>query len=359
MISPRFVQFTPSISFGDAVSNDVFSMSDVLSEMGLENVVVAMGIAPRVKRRVLAFDRFKPRKSDVFIYHMSIGSPLTEYIISTPAAMKIMVYHNITPASFWGNLIQIKQICEQGREQLKLLQPYISLAVCDSDYNREELIGLGYRQTVTLPIMFDRDEYLTVTPSEKILRRYRDGTANILFVGRIAPNKRQEDLIRTFSVYNSSINANSRLLLVGSDSGTEGYRAALTAYASSLGMSEVVFSGHVSFPEIVAYYRCASVFLCESEHEGFCVPLLEAMTFDLPIIAYGVTAVDTTMGKSGVKFYRKEHKNIAELIDLTIKEKDFRDEIIKGQQKRLADFDLSRTKSDFSGIISAVTRSLA
>lgn len=358
MNKARIIQFTPSISFGDAVSNDIIAMSEVLTEMGYENYIVAIGIAPKVRRRAVPLDSFKPRKTDVFIYHMSIGSMLSDYIMSNAAAVKIMVYHNITPPHFWGNMEALKQMCIDGRTQLRQLVPHISLAICDSEYNREELLGLGYKNTVVLPIMFDREEYARVVPSQKILRKYSDGVTNILFVGRIAPNKRQEDIIRSFACYNRSINANSRLLLVGTALGMESYKAAIEEFVSEHAIPNVIFSGHVSFSDIAAYYRTASVFLCESEHEGFCVPLLEAMCFDVPIVAYAVCAVDGTLGSSGLKFYEKDHRLIAELINSLETNAELREDVLISQRKRLEDFDIAKTRVDFCGIIKAVMENI-
>lgn len=351
-VKPRVVQLTPTISYGDAVSNDVFAMSEVLSSLGYENVICAIAAAEKVKCKALTPDKLTITKNDVLIYHMSIGSALSELVINAQAKRKIMVYHNITPAEFFDGVSEgIASGCRQGRNELKELSVVIDYAICDSEYNREELVALGYKDTAVLPIVFDKAEYLETKPSESILEKYRDTTTNILFVGRIAPNKKQEDVIHSFCLYNRHINPKSRLILVGAVVETESYREALDEYILSNGIKNVIFSGHVSFADILAYYRAADLFLCESEHEGFCVPLLEAMTFDIPILAYSSCAVPYTMGKSGVLFTEKEHTEIAEAIDILVTDEKFREKVISSQRKRLEDFDISKTKESFKKLI--------
>ncbi|MEG0615585.1 MAG: glycosyltransferase, partial [Oscillospiraceae bacterium] len=212
--------------------------------------------------------------------------------------------------------------------------------------------NLGYPATATLPIVFDKKEYLSTIPSDKVVQKYgNDGFTNILFVGRIAPNKRHEDILHTFAVYNKYINSKSRLFFVGNSSGSEKYYNALKCYITENGIENVIFPGHISFQEIVAYYKIANVFLCESEHEGFCVPLLEAMTFDVPILAYSSTAIPWTLGGSGVLFTEKDHQKIAEMMDIIVNNSNFREQIINGQQERLEFFDIENTKNTFEKLI--------
>lgn len=348
----RIVQLTPSISYGDAVSNDIFAMSDVLTKLSYKNIIVSIGAANKVKSRITPFSKFVPRSTDVFIYHMSIGSILSEYVINAKVKRKIMVYHNITPASFFKELPQLGNPCSDGRNELKKLRYVIDFAICDSEYNKEELDILGYKQTVTLPIVFNTAEYISTPPSEAILREFEgDGYTNILFVGRIAPNKKQEDIIHSFSIYNKYINPKSRLFLVGSSVNMDGYYNGLCNYIEENSIQNVIFSGHVSFPDIIAYYKLSHIFLCESEHEGFCVPLLEAMTFNIPIIAYNSTAIPYTLGSSGVLFSEKNHEYIAELINIIAENDNLRGEIIDGQNIQLEKFSFHKTMDKFGEII--------
>ena len=352
MKKSRVIQLSPTLSFGDAVSNDVFAMNEVLTKLGYENYIVAMNISKKVAGRAVPFKKFVPRKTDIFIYHMSIGNELSDYVISADVSRKLMVYHNITPAHFFDGISHLNVPCRKGRDELRRLSECIDFALCDSDFNKEELDDLKYRETATLPIVFDKTEYASVKPSEEILELYdNDDYTNILFVGRIAPNKKQEDILQSFHLYNKYINPKSRLFLVGAVVTTELYMNALKDYVFENKIENVFFSGHVSFPEILAYYKAADIFLCESEHEGFCVPLLEAMTFDLPVIAYASTAIPYTMGDSGILFTEKDPKLVAELLNLVATDENLRQKIIEKQRERLDYFDINRTKDRFAELI--------
>lgn len=352
MKKSRVIQLTPTLSFGDAVSNDVFAMQDVLTNMGYENIIVAVNISRKVEGSAVKLKKFISRESDIFIYHMSIGNELSDYVYNAKVKTKIMVYHNITPHEYFNGISPLSIPCRQGRDELKKLVRVTDFALCDSEYNKSELDDLGYRKTATLPIVFDKNEYRAITPDQKIISRYNDdGYTNILFVGRIAPNKKQEDIIHSFHIYHKYINPRSRLFLVGAVVTTEKYSAALKKYIDENNIEGVEFSGHVTFPEIIAYYKSSQIFLCESEHEGFCVPLLEAMTFDMPVVAYSSTAIPYTMGNSGVLFKEKNHAEIAELLDIVATNKDIREKIIASQRKRLEDFDINKTKELFRELI--------
>ena len=169
----RIIQFTPSISYGDAVSNDIFAMASELTKHGYENKIVAINIAPNVKNKVTNFKGFVAKASDIFIYHMSIGSDLSEYVINARAKCKIMVYHNITPAHYFKSIPNAQIGCSSGRLQLAELVAHIDFAICDSDYNKSELDKLGYKNTVTLPIIFDDSDYKNTVPTEKLLKKHK------------------------------------------------------------------------------------------------------------------------------------------------------------------------------------------
>jgi glycosyltransferase involved in cell wall biosynthesis len=161
---------------------------------------------------------------------------------------------------------------------------------------------------------------------------------NVLFVGRIAPHKRHEDLIRVFLHLKRTVRPDSRLLLVGSTRGTESYGESLRAYVDRLGLSDVVFAGHVGSAAWVAYYRCASVYLSMSAHEGFGVPLLECMHFGVPIVAYKAAAVPETLGGAGLLLTARNYAATAELLSLVDEDLDLRAQVVARQRERLRDF---------------------
>jgi glycosyltransferase involved in cell wall biosynthesis len=211
------------------------------------------------------------------------------------------------------------------------------LALGVSEFNRQELEAAGFRRTGVLPILLDWAAYAH-PPVRSLLERYRAGTT-LLYVGRVAPNKRIDDLIKAFYFYRR-LDAASRLLVVGSAVDTEGYLAGCQKLAAELGVADaVVFTGSVSQAELCTYYRLASVYLSMSEHEGFGVPLVEAMHFGLPIVAYAAAGIPGTLGGAGLPVAEKDFPTVAELIHQVVIEPVLRDAVVAGQRERLKAFD--------------------
>lgn len=347
-MSKKICQLLPTIVYGDAVSNEALLMQDIINEMGYESKIFAQNIDDKVANRVSNVKKLKLDREDILIYHMSTGSELSQLVYEMENKNKIMIYHNITPSSFFSQYSDILyKLCEMGREQLKMLNKTFLLTLTDSEYNKTELDSLGYKDTYELPIILNFKDFET-EPDKKILNIYcNDGYTNIIFIGRIAPNKKHEDIIKSFFLYKKYINPKSRLFLIGSQNGMEKYVKTLKNMVLDYELKDVFFVGKVSFKEILAYYRIASVFLCMSEHEGFCVPLVESMIFKVPIIAYESSAIPSTLGKSGILVKEKKYEMIAELIDMLEKDKEFRDKVIASQIERLKFFDYNRTKKLF------------
>ena len=280
---------------------------------------------------------------NILVFHFSIGSQFLS-LLRELECRKIIKYHNITPAKFFlGIDRQAAERLEQGREELKHFTQIVDLALGDSEYNRLELEKAGYKNTGVVPILLKLSS-LECEPDLKVLRTNAAAFTNVLFVGRVVPNKKSEDIIRCFYYYQKTINPGSRLFFVGSYQGMQNYYSYLKGIVSELGLTNVVFSGHVSQAELAAYYRLADLFLCMSEHEGFCIPLLEAMHCDIPVIAYRAAAVGETLNGAGILVNRKRFEEIAEMMDLLMKDKALRQQVIADQKKRLADFSPEKTE---------------
>jgi glycosyltransferase involved in cell wall biosynthesis len=219
----------------------------------------------------------------------------------------------------------------------------------DSAYNVDELAARGWKRLGVLPIVFEPQRY-AVRPNRRVLRRCSDGL-NVLFIGRVAPNKRHEDLIRVFCHLKRSVRPDARLLLVGSTLGTEAYADALQCYVQRLELPDVLFAGHVGAAEWVAYYHCASVYLSMSEHEGFGVPLLECMHFGVPIVAYKAAAVPETLGGVGLLLTARNYAATAELIALLDEDRDLRERVVARQRKRLQDFYPDRVRDRLAQLL--------
>lgn len=304
----RIGLLTPCVIDGDAVSNDVLGMYGVLSELGydvrlfVDNCYVT-DVAFSPSGEIAHFLR---DPSSLLIYHFSIGWQKGIELLRTLKCRKVVKYHNVTPPSFFEGIDgDYACICRDGREQLSAIaQMDCSLYLADSDYNKRELVNEGAvdaRCAVVPP--FHHIERLHAADADlSVIDKYVDGLTNVLTVGRLAPNKGHLSLIDAFSAYHYGYNRKSRLLIVGKhDHRLGAYATSLFEKVDELGLREdVIFTDEVSASGLKAYYLVSDIFMVTSEHEGFCVPLVESMSLKIPIVAWGSSAVAETVGNAGL-----------------------------------------------------------
>ena len=334
---PRRVhQRLAALSYGDAISNEALAIQRHLRAAGFESDIFAEGVHPRMSRLARPLWQYAQVSSPetVCLFHFSIGSAAARLAYHAPDRL-VSIYHNITPAHwFLGFHPHLAGLCHHGRRELAAFAPRTELALGDSEFNRRELEAAGYAKTGVLPIVLDLDLYRR-PPSPVVRHLFTDDRTNVLFVGRIIPNKKIDDLVRVFTVYQRSFQPRSRLLLVGDYRGHERYYDRLRQMVRALGVQEVVFTGHVDDDELLAYYAAADVFLCLSEHEGFCVPLLEAMAMDVPVIAYDAGAVAETLQGGGILLRGKPAGETAALVDRLAADPALRASVLGGQRRAL------------------------
>lgn len=346
-------QFVCTLDYGDAVSNDVLSIKQFLNNSGFESEIYAENFNPKVQHECHKYKKYHNVETDIIIHHFSLGTDFDNYVNSFKNK-KILIYHNITPSNYFSHFNdELEYRCRIGRKQLAKFSQNVILALADSEYSEQELIQLGFKNTGVLPIIVDFEKY--EEPAQEIIDKFYDGTTNLLFVGRISPNKKQEDIIKTFFYYKKMIDPNARLFLVGSYKGLEKYYDQLQVLIEKLDLSDVYITGKIKFEELLAYYKIADVFLSMSEHEGFCVPLLEAMNFKIPIVAYNSTAVPYTLGDSGILVNNKNYAEIAEMIKIMIDDNKFRKNVVEKQEKRLKDFEKSKVEMKLKEYINRVS----
>ncbi len=336
-------QMLPTFSYGDAIGNHTLAIREALRKAGYSSEIFAYNHDPRLAGEVRYFAELEEEMGpdDILIYHYSLSSPLSLLYMELKCK-KLLIYHNITPHRFFydTNLALAKE-CYMGRRFLPELAPYTHLALGDSSYNEAELKEAGFKNTGVLPIIIDF-ERLSSPPSPSFSSAFADGKKNLLFVGRVINNKKFEDLIKVFYYYQRYFNPESRLILAGNYSGFERYYMALWDLAGKLGVKNVVFTGHVSFRELLSLYRTADLFLCMSEHEGFCVPLVEAFFFDLPVIAYKCCAVEETANGGGLLFEKKDFPLIAATVHQVLSNQELREELLAKQRKALGRYEKGR-----------------
>jgi glycosyltransferase involved in cell wall biosynthesis len=339
-------QIMPSFLYGDALGNQAVQIRSLLRGWGYESQVYAQFRDRRLKDPGEDYQRYCGGPDEIVIFHYSIGSPVTEFVRQV-RGLVVPYYHNVTPSGFLrGYNEPLAALLEQGRRELILFKD-AALALAASDYNRQEMLKLGFGWVEMLPYYLHLDDLRASASSpagENIVAQYGNDVVNLLFVGRLVPNKRQDDLIRAFNAYHRLINPDSRLLLVGSGANAPGYRLELESMTAALDLTDCVhLPGGVGLREgLGGYYRAADLFLCLSEHEGFCIPLLEAMAFDLPVVAYRSTGVPYAMGQAGVLVDVKRFDVIAELIDLVLGNGARRSRLLAGQRRRLETFAAKR-----------------
>jgi L-malate glycosyltransferase len=313
---PRVHQVLATLGYGDAIGHEVLGIQRALRSAGVESSIYVETADPRLED--LTFDYRdmvgQVTADDVLIHHFSIGSRASRTAYALPGRM-VLVYHNITPPEYFiGVHKDLVKLCFRGRRELTAYISRCDLALGDSEYNRAELASLGFADTGVLPVV-PGFSHLDVDPDRTLAAQFDDAWTNVMFVGRVIPNKKFEDVIRTFHAYRTRHNPRSRLLLVGSHSGFERYLEMLHALIARLGTPDVHLLGHVSNEELSALYDIADVFLCASEHEGFCVPIVEAFYKQVPVIAYASTAVPATMDGAGVLYDTKDPGEVARLVD--------------------------------------------
>mgnify|MGYP000009416608 FL=1 len=346
----RIIQMLSTIAYGDAVSNDTIAMEKIIKEMGYDTKIYAESIVPPLdKKTAVSVDKLTDvHQDDIIIFHMSTGSKLN-YDVAKYNCRKIVVYHNITPPEYFRNCDErFTKICEYGLEGAKYLADKVDYCLAVSEFNKQNLIDMGYKCDIdVLPIIIPMSDY-DKKPDKDVIKEYSDGYTNILFTGRVAPNKKHENLIAAFYYYNRLYNNKSRLILAGSYKENDPYYIRLTEYTKKLGLGEaIVFTGHIKFNQILAYYKTADVFLCMSEHEGFCVPLVEAMKFKVPIIAYDKTAIADTMGYKGMIIDNNNPVYVAGCIDRVVRDKELRQQLVNWQNERLQSFEYNNIAEMF------------
>ena len=329
-------QVLATLGYGDAIGNEVLGIQRVLRQAGYDSEIFAQTADPRLEDLTLGYLdlRDASHPDNILIHHFSIGSRASRLAYALPDRM-VLIYHNITPPEFFVDINKhLVRLCFRGRRELALYKTRCDLALGDSEYNRQELDALGFSPTGVLDVVPDF-HHLGGPANYTLAGAFADDWVNVLFVGRVIPNKKFEDIIRAFHAYKTFFNPQSRLLLVGSHSGFERYVTMLHRFIARLGAGDVHLVGHVSNEELTAYYELGDIFLCASEHEGFCVPIVESFHMGIPVLAYAATAVPSTMDGAGVLYTNKDPMHMAALVNAIIEDRQLADRIVDGQYAAL------------------------
>ncbi|MFZ0429813.1 MAG: glycosyltransferase family 4 protein [Acidobacteriota bacterium] len=346
-------QVTAGFAPADAISDEARNIRRLLCSWGCRSEIYSWPehIDRQNRHECRLVSELDSHECDLLIYHFSIGSPATETVLGH-RCRRVMIYHNITPSSFFRFFSrEVADQLEQGRQQLGRVREAFSLALADSEFNRAELAELGYERTAVLPILFDPAS-LRVGWKERIRAAWlrRRGETTVFFVGRLAPNKRADDLLRIFSFYQRFYNPRSRFVWVGSAGGMELYAQHLFGLIERFGIRNAIFPGYVSRSVLTSWYLAGDVFASASEHEGFCVPILESFHFGKPVVAYGAAAVPETLGDAGLLLSSKEPEVFAAAIHRAATDSQLRAELVsRGHRRARESFGRERVASILRG----------
>jgi glycosyltransferase involved in cell wall biosynthesis len=330
--TPAVHQVLATLGYGDAIGNEALGIQRVLRDAGYRSDIFVETADRRLEPITRDYRELLDASDadNVLLHHFSIGSKASRLAFALPDRMAL-IYHNITPPAYFANVHRrLARQCFWGRRELQAYVDRCDLALGDSEFNCRDLESLGFDRTAVLPVIPDLS-HLGRTPSRFVADEFDDDWTNILFVGRVIANKRIDNLIRFFHAYHTRFNPRSRLIIVGVFNAFEQYMAALNHMRSELGLHDVHFTGQVSDAELVAYYDVADLFVCASEHEGFCVPLIEAFYKQVPVLAYAATAVPSTMDGAGVLFEETDPWHVAALMEAILSNAALQESIVEGQ----------------------------
>jgi len=346
-------QWVPAAHKGDAIGDSARKVRDMLRAAGHEADLFALTIDEDLQGDVRPFSDPGAKTGDLTIFHFALPSPMTDAFAALPGG-RVLQYHNITPAEFFAPYDPgLFRLAALGRSELKTLVGRVDLALGDSEFNRQELEEMGFSPTGVLPIAVNTAR-ITSAPRRPALEKIlSDGLINILFVGRIVPNKRIEDHIRLAEIYKRYVDSYYRFIFVGRYDGIPRYYAQVRALIAEYQMlpDRFWFTGPVPDADLAAFYRWADAYVSLSEHEGFCVPLVEAMAADVPVLAYAAGAVPETLGGAGVLFSPKDLELAAETLGMLVYDRPFRETVIAGQRQRLQDFSPGRIEARLNDVI--------
>jgi len=350
-------QFVPALLPRDATGDHTRALRDAFRDAGWDSDIYVEAAHDELRHEATYFERYpeRARPGDVLLYQLGTSSPVAEFLLGRHEPL-VLDYHNVTPESFYeGWEVHTAAKVALARHQVADLAPRAVLGIADSAFNARELAALGCPETVVVPILVDVDSGSEVDERELARLAGRHGDADVLlFVGRISPNKGHEKLVEALWMYRHLYDPRARLHLVG-PAVTPDYAAAVFAYADELGLGDAVHHGQgLTTGQLAAWYRDADVFVCLSRHEGFCIPLLEAMRAGTPIVAFDAGAVGETLADAGILLSTTRPATVAAAVDRVVRDPHLTEHLVAAGRRRLGDFAATTTRQRFVEVLGRV-----
>ena len=351
-------QFVPALLPRDATGDHTLALRDTFRAAGWESDIYVEAAHDELQHEAAYFEEYPGRSQpgDILLYQLGTSSPVAEFLLGRTEPL-VLDYHSVTPESFyvgWEDDTSAKVAL--ARTQVAALAPRAILGIADSAFNARELAALGCAATEVVPILVDLGtDRASADPRELARLAARHGEATVLlFVGRISPNKSHERLVETLWVYRHLYDPDARLHLVG-PAVTPDYADAVFAFADELGLAGAVHHGeHLSAGELAAWYDDADVFVCLSRHEGFCIPLLEAMQAGTPIVALDAGAVGETLADAGILLPTARPATVAAAVARVRRDPELARNLVAWGRRRLDDFSADVTRRRFVRVLGEV-----
>jgi glycosyltransferase involved in cell wall biosynthesis len=341
----RIHQFHSGSSVADAVTNCMFFVQSMLERLGFKSDIFVEHVDPALSGRIRRLEELRPSESDLLLIHHSMGHDAFARLADL-SCRKFLVYHNITPPRFFEENDPFRSYGVKGYSQLAQLREIVESAIAVSPFNARQLKQRGFQNVTVIPLLKD---FTAIRHAPHVKSPYHDQSAvfRLLFVGRLVPHKCQHELVEFVDSVRSIGRAPLGLVLVGHFDDASGYKAHLDGLVRRSGLDrKVKITGRVTDAELFGWYRAASAYVSLSEHEGFGVPLVEAMSFDLPVIAYASAAVAETLGEAGITISAKDPARILEPLIRLHEDRSFRGEVIRSQRQRLLRFSRRRIEGE-------------
>jgi len=340
---PTLRQLIPAAGPFDAVSNEAVAIREALLKLGYGSELFAEHVAPELKRQAIRLSKFPSTDSEPVLLHHCLWSEVVDVALAARGPLLVR-YHNVTPPEWYDGVNDVlADRCRRGRAVLPTLASRATIGIAASEFNRRELAEAGVPRTAVVPILLPER-----APPDQVTRR---SEPLVITIGRIAPNKRIDEVLRVFALFQRACRREASLVIVGSGGASDAYERACRRLATRLGVRNVVFAGRVTDSEKDRFLAEASAYISMSEHEGFSIPIVEAMRRGVPVLARAAGAVPETLGEGGIAVEATDHAELAELLDLLVSDAGVRAAVLAAQRREVERFEPARVRKQLVEVL--------